>query len=148
MFLFCGCSAQADGKSIGSFTENAHVTFKNFNYDCTVVYNGKSVTLSAQSTSAAGLVLTYDGKTVGISYDDISLSQINNNFDSSNPAIALYEAFECANSMPETDIGTVKSGYIVSGKTSIGSFTLETNSDFYPVSIVFNDAELSFDFTK
>lgn len=145
-FLLCGCSAQQSGKTLKSFSENAGVTFKNFSYDCTVVYNGKSVTLSAQSTSAAGLVLSYDGKTVGITYDDISLAQINSNFDSSNPAVALYEAFECVNDMPESEISTVKNGYLAQGETSLGSFTLETDSDFYPVSLEFKDAQLSFVF--
>lgn len=144
--MLCGCSAQQSGKPLKSFSESAGVTFKNFNYDCTVVYNGKSVTLSAQSTSAAGLVLTYDGKTVGITYDDISLAQINSNFDSSNPAVALYEAFECVNDMPQSEISTVKNGYLAKGETSLGSFTLETDSDFYPVSLEFKDAQLSFDF--
>ena len=111
-----------------------------------MVYNGKSITVSAQSTSAAGLVITYDGKTVGITYDDISLSQINSNFDSSNPAVALYEAFECVNEMPDTEISTVKNGFLVQGETSLGGFTLETDSDFYPVSLEFKDAQLTFEF--
>lgn len=145
-FLLCSCSAQESLKTVNSFSKNAAVTFKNFKYNCTIVYNGKSVTLSAQSTSAAGLVLTYDGKTVGITYDDISLAQINHNFDPSNPAVALYEAFDCVKNMEETDISTVKNGYRAEGETSLGRFTLETDSDFYPLSLVFKDAELSFDF--
>lgn len=144
--MLCGCSAQQSEKVIKSFSENAGVTFRNFNYDCTVVYNGKSVTLSAQSTSAAGLVITYDGKTVGITYDDISLAQINSNFDSANPAVALYEAFECVNEMPESEISTVKNGFLAQGETSLGKFTLETDSDFYPVLLEFKEAQLSFNF--
>lgn len=145
-FLMCACSVQTQGKTLNGFSKNASVTFGNFNYNCAVVYNGKSVTLSAQSTSAAGLVLTYDGKTVGITYDDISLSQINNNFDSSNPAVALYEAFECVNGLEESDISTIKNGYRAEGETSLGKFTLETDSDFYPVLLEFKDSELTFEF--
>lgn len=145
-FLLCGCASQQSVKTLKSFSANASVTFRNFKYDCTVVYNGKSITVSAQSTSAAGLVITYDGKTVGITYDDISLSQINSNFDSSNPAVALYEAFECVNEMPDTEISTVKNGFLVQGETYFGGFTLETDSDFYPVSLEFKDAQLTFEF--
>ncbi len=145
-FMLCGCSAQQSEKVIKNFSENASVAFRNFNYDCTVVYNGKSVTLSAQSTLAAGLVITYDGRTVGITYDDISLSQTNSNFDSSNPAVALYEAFEYVNKMPESEISTVKNGFLAQGETSLGSFALETDNDFYPVALEFKDAQLSFNF--
>lgn len=144
--MLCGCSVQQSEKVIKNFSENASVDFRNFNYDCTVVYNGKSVTLSAQSTLAAGLVITYDGRTVGITYDDISLSQTNSNFDSSNPAVALYEAFEYVNKMPESEISTVKNGFLAQGETSLGSFTLETDNDFYPVALEFKDAQLSFNF--
>ncbi len=145
-FVLCGCAVQVSEKAISSFSVNAGVTFKNFKYECAVVYNGSSVTLSAQSTSAAGLVLAYDGKTVGITYDDISLAQINKNFAPSNPAVALYEAFACVNAMPESEISTIKNGYRAEGETSLGAFTMETDSDFNPVSLVFDSSGLSFEF--
>ncbi len=146
VFLLGGCASNESVKPVKSFSENAGVKFRNFTYDCTVVYNGKAVTLSAQSTSAAGLVLTYDGKTLGITYDDISLSQIDNHLNSSNPAIAIYEAIEYVNNTQESDVSTVKNGFVINGETSLGDFTLETDGEFYPVSLVFKDAELSFDF--
>ena len=55
--LLCGCSDQSESASISGFSKNADVVFGDFSYTCVVVYNGSTVTVSAQSTAAAGLVL-------------------------------------------------------------------------------------------
>ena len=48
--------------------------------------------------------------------------------------------------MPESEISTIKNGYRAEGETSLGAFTLETDSDFNPVSLVFESSGLSFEF--
>lgn len=146
-FLFCGCTAADENAGVSDFSKDATVLFHDFTYECVISYNGSSVTVSAQSTSAAGLVISYDGKYVGISYDDISLTQINSNFEPANPAVALYEVFEFVNGVESADFSTTKSGFIVQGETTLGSFTLETDSDYSPVNISFAGAELEFQFS-
>ena len=145
--LLCGCSDQSESASISGFSKNADVVFGDFSYSCVVVYNGSTVTVSAQSTAAAGLVITYDGKYVGITYDDISLSQMNGNFEPSNPAVALYEAFEYVNGLDQAAFSPAKDGFIAQGETSLGKFTLETDKEYCPVRLSFENSDLEFQFS-
>lgn len=144
--LLAGCAAEKKSKTVGAFSLEASVDFNGFVYDCSVVYGADSVTVTAQSTSAAGLVITYDGKSVSLSYEDISFAQNNVNFDPSNPAVALFEALEYANTAESVQPQTVKDGFLINGETSLGEFSLELDSASVPKKLEFADSGLTVTF--
>lgn len=144
--FLAGCTAKTENQTVGSFSLDASVVWNDFSYECSVVYNANDITVTARSTSADGLVLSYNGKTVSLAYEDINLTQSNKNFDPSNPAVALFDVFQFVNNSQDAQPQTIKDGYLINGETSLGAFTLETDEKFLPVSLSFTDAGLTFSF--
>ncbi len=146
--LLVGCKAEKGGQTVSGFSLNAAVSWNDFSYECSVVSSSDAVTVTVQSTSAAGLVITYNGKSVTMSYEDMDFTQNNKNFDPTNPAIAIYDVVQYINGSGDLQPQTTKDGFLVKGETALGAFTLETDKELLPVSLSFSDTGLTFRFYR
>ena len=108
-----------------------HAVYKtgDFSYSCTIVKENGVISITPTSTNAAGMTISCDGKTVTFQKEDLIKSYDMNTIDSTNPAVLLYEVFRYLDDTETLNVGSVGELREVSGKTSVGNFTLTLNSD-------------------
>ncbi len=146
LVLLCGCSAQKSDFELHYFSKSARISCRNFEYDCNITYSQQGVRVDVLSTAAKGLGITYNGNTLGFFYGDIKISEPNNNFELTNPAIAVFDAVSKIKSLSLQDFEKLKSGYQIIGKTPLGEFTATLGDDYSIQSIIFNDFDYSIEF--
>ena len=68
------------------------------------------------STAAKGLNITYNGSELAFSYGDIKISEPNNNFELTNPAIAVFDIVKEVQMLSKSDLEKLNSGHQVCGE--------------------------------
>ena len=91
LILLCGCSAQKSDFELPYFSKSARISCRGFEYDCKITYSRQGVEVDVLSTAAKGLNITYNGSELAFSYGNIKISEPNNNFELTNPAIAVFD---------------------------------------------------------
>lgn len=139
--ILAGCKMKTYNPIITDFDQRATVTAGDFSYECNIARGQGTVTVAALSTNARGAVITYNGKSAVFSYLGMDYEIESAEIDSTNPAKAIYEAFEAVCSQPE-NVSRTKDGFRYDGKTALGEFTLLQNDDDSYKSLFFKDADI------
>ncbi|MGN0521579.1 MAG: hypothetical protein ACI4IQ_02950 [Eubacterium sp.] len=128
--LFAGCQIKDYTPEMPvTFKQNVTVTSGDFSYDCEICKNESNVCVTVLSTSAKGLVMTYDGTILNFNYSDFSYDIDGRNFEKTNPAIAVYEVFDYINNTAELNAKKIDGGFKYEGSVSLGDFILIQNDD-------------------
>lgn len=128
--LLCGCTAKSYTPVITTdFEMNAVYQTGDFSFDCVISKNGNVLCVTPTSTSATGMIITYDGKTVTFNRNNMIKEFDKNVIDSTNPAIVLYQVFLSVESTDLSTVTLVNEQYQYTGKTDVGDFVLLQNND-------------------
>ena len=146
MFLFAGCSVESYTPEIKDFSQNASVEAGGFSYTCEISMAENVVTITATSTNASGMCIVYNGKSANFKYSDMEYEIVSDKIDDTNPAKAVYEAFEALKSGFPDNTSKTADGFRYDGKSALGSFTLLQRDDYTYKSLQFKDANLSIEF--
>lgn len=137
LILLCGCSAQKSDFELPYFSKSARISCRGFEYDCKITYSWQGVEVDVLSTAAKGLNITYNGSELAFSYGDIKISEPNNNFELTNPAIAVFDIVKEVQKLSKSDLEKLNSGHQVCGKTALGEFIAVFGTDYSLQSIEF-----------
>ncbi len=146
LILLCGCSANKGDFDLPYFSKSARISCRNFEYDCNITYSQQGIRVDVLSTAAKGFGITYNGNTLGFFYGDIKISEPNNNFELTNPAIAVFDTVSQIKSLSAQNLERLQSGYQIVGKTQLGEFNAVLDEDYSIQSIKFNDPDLAIEF--
>lgn len=148
LFLFTGCEIKEYTPEIPlAFTQKAKVTSGDFSFDCEICKTEENVIVTVLSTSAAGMVMTYNGSELVFVYENYSHSVDGNNFEPYNTAIIVYEAFGSIVS-GETAGRKIDGGYQYDGKITAGDFSMMQNDDNSLKSISVRSAGITIEFAE
>jgi hypothetical protein len=147
LVLLAGCKVKNYTPEIPlTFNENVRVTSGDFSYDCEICKTEDNVSVTVNSTSAAGMIMTYDGSNLNFKYSDFSYDIDGSNFEKRNPAIVIYEVFEYINSNSQLTAKKIDGGYKYEGKISLGDFILIQNDDNTFSDITFRNTDYKIEF--
>ena len=94
MLLLCGCTGEKTTPAISADTYfNAVYTTGDFSYNCTVKRQKGTVFVTVNSTNAAGLTISCDGRSIVFTKGAMIKRVNKENVDSTNPALLLWEIF-------------------------------------------------------
>ncbi|MCH5318007.1 MAG: hypothetical protein J1E05_08540 [Eubacterium sp.] len=141
VFLFAGCQMKTYNPEIGDFQQSAAVTLRDNSYTCDISRVDKLVTVTATSSNAIGLTITYNGDSAMFKYFDLEYEVTSDKIDDTNLAKAIYDAFEVITTAPDKASKTAD-GFRYDGKTDLGNFTILQYDDFSFKSIEFRDANI------
>ncbi len=127
----CAQSSAPIGKKlvIEEFSRNVNISMGDLSYDCLVDYIDGNVTVTAQSSSASGLIMAYNGSELSFEYEDMSLSYPGRNTDIINPAVLVYEVIVAVNSDQVTAV-PFENGMKASGQVTYGFFTAAFDKNY------------------
>ena len=129
-----------------AFEQNATVTSGDFSYTCRICKNESDVVVSVTSTSAADMIMSYDGQKLSFMYNDFSYDIDGSNFEKNNAAIVIYEVFYYINNTPELNARKIDGGFKYEGKISCGEFILIQKDDNTFDALTFRNSDLSIKF--
>lgn len=130
LILFSGCKVKNYTPELPvDFNLSAAVTSGDFSFDCEICKNNGSVRVDVLTTSAQGLSMNCDGKSLTFVYDGCSYAVNASDFEKTNCAIVVYEVFDYLNSAERINVKKIEGGYKYEGKISIGDFILIQNDD-------------------
>lgn len=144
--LLTGCSVKTYTPEIRDFSQNASVEAGEFSYTCEISMAENIVTVTATSTNASGMSIVYNGKSANFKYLDMEYEIVSDKIDDTNPAKAVYEAFEALHSGFPDNASKTADGFRYDGKTALGSFTLLQKDDYTYKSLQFKEANISIEF--
>lgn len=128
---------------IADFSQSASVEAGDFSYTCDISLNEKVVTVTATSTNANGMSIVYNGKSALFRYSDMEYEIVSDKIDYTNPARAVYDAFEVLRASMPDNASKTADGFRYDGKTELGSFTVFQYDDYSYKSISFKDANIN-----
>ena len=140
--LFAGCQMKTYNPEIGDFEQSAFVTVRDNSYTCDISRIDNVVTVTATSSNAIGLTITYDGNSAMFKYFDLEYEVTSDKIDDTNLAKAIYDAFEVIISTPDNASKTAD-GFRYDGKTDLGNFTILQYDDYSFKSIDFKEANIN-----
>ena len=147
LFLFTGCEIKEYTPEIPlAFTQKAKVTSGGFSFDCEICKTEENVIVTVLSTSASGMVMTYNGSELVFVYENYSHSVEGSSFEPSNAAIIVYEVFDSIISTTATG-RKIDGGYQYDGKITIGDFIMLQNDDNSLKSITIRSAGINIEFS-
>ena len=141
--LFAGCSVQTYTPELKDFSQNASVDAGGFSYTCEITLQENVVSVTATSTNAKGMCIVYDGKSAAFKYLDMEYEIVSDKIDDTNPAKAVYDAFEALYSGFPDNASKTADGFRYDGKTALGSFVLLQKEDYTYKSLHFKDADIT-----
>ena len=144
--LFAGCSVEAYTPEIKDFSQNASVEAGEFSYTCEISMAENVVTVTATSTNANGMSIVYNGKSANFKYLEMEYEIVSDKIDDTNPAKAVYDAFEALKAGFPDNASKTADGFRYDGKSALGSFTLLQRDDYTYKSLHFKDANISIEF--
>lgn len=148
LFLFAGCEIKEYTPEIPlSFTQRAEVISGDFSFECEICKTEENVVVTALSTDAEGMAMTYNGNELCFVYDNYSHSIDGSSFEPSNTAIIVYEVFESIVSN-ETQGRKIDGGYQYDGKITIGDFSMIQKDDNTLKSISVRSAGINIEFEQ
>ncbi|MDE6384670.1 MAG: hypothetical protein K2L36_00795 [Eubacterium sp.] len=142
-FLLTGCKVKTYTPEIADFNQNATVTAGDFSYTCEISKQGMVVTVMATSTNASGMSIVYNGTSAVFKYLDMEYEIVSDKIDDTNPAKAVYDAFEVLISGVPDNASKTADGFRYDGKTALGDFILLQNDDYSYKSIYFKEANMN-----
>ena len=107
---------------------NITVYSGDFYYDGEFCKNYSLISVTVTSTRASGLEMIFDGKTLTMNYGGYDYQLDGTNFEKTNSAILLYQAFSCLEN-GETQNEKTDDGYAYTGITDLGDFILFQHDD-------------------
>lgn len=130
-FLFAGCEIKNYTPELPlTFDEKVKVTSGDFSYNCRICkFQSGEIQVEVTSTSAKGLVMKYDGENLEFTYSDYIYTVDASNYERKNPAITVYEVFECVETARQSHVVKTDFGYQYDGKISSGDFSLFLRDD-------------------
>lgn len=146
LVLLAGCSVETYTPEINDFSQNASVEAGDFSYTCEISMAENIVTVTATSTNAKGMCIVYNGKSANFKYLEMEYEIVSDKIDDTNPAKAIYDAFEALKSGFPDNASKTADGFRYDGKSALGSFTLLQKDDYTYKSLHFKDANISIDF--
>lgn len=117
-----------------------------FTFECEICKTEGEVITTVTSTSAAGMVMTYDGEILNFNYGEYAYDIDGKGFERSNISIVVYEVFDSLISLSQPNVKKIEGGYQYYGKTTLGDFVLVQNDDNTLKSITIKSANLQIDF--
>ncbi len=149
MLLFTGCEVKEYTPEIpDAFTQRAKVMSGDFSFECEICKTEDQVITTVSSTSAQGMVMTYDGEILNFNYGEYAYDIDGNGFERSNVSIVIYEAFDNLISLSQPNVKKIEGGYQYYGKTSLGDFVLIQNDNNTLRSLTIKSANLQIDFVE
>ena len=139
--LLAGCQIKTYNPEIGDFEQSAAVTVRENSYTCDISRIDNVVSVTATSSNAIGLTITYDGNTAHFKYFDLEYDITSEKIDDTNLAKAIYDAFEVITTSPD-DASKTADGFRYDGKTDLGNFTILQYDDYSFKSIEFREANI------
>lgn len=147
LVLLWGCSRTEYSPVISpEFAQNAVYSSGDFSFSCDIERSDDYITVTVTSTNAKDMIMTCDGTTVTMDYKGLKHQMSKSKVNANNPALVLYQVFDCVCSLEQNDVIKVPEGYQYSGKTSVGDFTLIQNVDNSFSTLVVPDADISVKF--
>lgn len=143
IFLFCGCKMKTYTPELTDFKQNASVTSGDFSYTCEICKKDGVVSVTATSTNAKDMSISYDGNTVSFLYYDMKCDFDGNNVEYTNPAVAIFNVFDYLQNNDEIKVSKTEDGFKYEGNTNIGEFILIQNDDNSYKSLLFKDANIN-----
>lgn len=144
--LLVGCTAGQNTPIVfDDYKLDAAYTVGDFSFDCRVIYHDSVVTFVPTSTKASGMHITCDGATVTYDRNGMVRSFDTKAVSPFNPALVLYQVFS---SLSTASADRVENCYHLTGKTSIGDYSLILSLDGYPLSLTVPNADISVDFAN
>lgn len=130
-FLFTGCEIKNYTPELPlTFDEKVKVISGDFSYNCRICkFQSGEIQVEVTSTNAKGLVMKYDGENLEFTYSDYTYTVDGSNFERRNPAIVVYEVFECVENAREIRASKTDTGYEYNGKITLGDFNLFLRED-------------------
>lgn len=141
--MFSACSVKTYTPEISDFSQNASVETGSFSYMCNISLAENVVTVTATSTNAEGFSIVYDGKSAKFRYLDMEYEIVSDKIENTNPAKAVYDAFETLKAGFPDNASKTADGFRYDGKTELGSFTVLQYDDYSYKSISFKDANIN-----
>lgn len=131
---------------ITDFEQDASVVSGIFSYSCKICRRGDEISITATSTNAQGMIINYDGNEVSFIYDNMTHRLDGDKIDKTNPAVAIYDAFQSILDSKEPNVSKTDDGYRYEGTTDLGDFVLLQNDDFSFKSLYFKNVNLNITF--
>lgn len=149
LLLLSGCKIKTYTPEIPvSFQQNAQVTSGDFSFSCKICKSEGKVAVTVTSTSASGMVMTYDGDKLNFLYDDFSYDIDGSNFEKNNIAILIYDVFEYIENTDELSVRKIDTGYKYEGSVSCGDFILIQNNDNSLSSLTLRTGDMKVEFEQ
>lgn len=147
--MLCSCTAKVYTPVLSTeFEYNAVCKIGDFSYDCKIMKTEKDLSVIPTTTYASGMKMTYNGKTLTFSKNNISESFDKNLINYPNPAKLMYEVFTACENTENITVQKLKDGYAYVGKISVGSFKLMQNDDNTYKSLSIENADITVSFKK
>lgn len=143
--LLSGCKIQNYTPELVDFNQNAAYTSGDFFCSCNITLDENVVTVTATSTNAKGLTISYDGSEIKYLYGDMSYV-LPPEKNAANPAVIIYDAFQALKSSDTNNASKTEDGFEYKGTTSLGSFVLLQYNDNSYKSLYFTDSDIKFEF--
>lgn len=122
------------------FTQRATVASGDFSFECEICRSEKNVAVTVLSTSAKGMVMSYDGAKLGFKYNDFAYALDGRNFEQGNICIVIYDIMKAL----DTDAyraRKIDGGYRYEGSVDYGNFILIQNDDGSFADIAFSNRD-------
>lgn len=147
LLLLTGCEVKEYTPEIpDAFTQKAKVMSGDFSFECEICKKVGEVITTVTSTSAEGMVMTYDGFVLNFNYGEYSCDIDGDGFERSNISIVIYEVFDSLISLSQPNAKKIENGYQYYGKTSLGDFVLIQNENNTLRSLSIKSANLEIEF--
>lgn len=128
--VLCSCSAKVYTPIISTeFEYNALCKIGDFSYDCKVIKTKNELSVIPTTTYASGMKMTFNGKTLTFSKNNMVESYDSSSVAYPNPAMLMYEVFATCEAMQNVSVQKQKDAYAYVGKISVGNFKLIQNED-------------------
>lgn len=145
--MLCSCTAKVYTPIISTeFEYDAVCKIGDFSYECKIMKTENELSVIPTTTYASGMKMTYDGKTLTFSKNNITKSYDKALISYPNPAKLLYEACTACENTNNITVQKLKDGYAYVGKISAGNFKLLQNDDNTYKSLSIENANITITF--
>lgn len=142
--MLCSCTAKVYTPVISTeFEYDAVCEIGDFSYDCKIIKTQNEMSVIPTTTYASGMKMTYNGKMLTFSKNNMTESFDKDLITYSNPAKLMYEVFAACENTENITVQKLKEGYAYIGKISVGNFKLLQNDDNTYKSLFIENADIT-----
>ena len=135
--VMCACTHQKSPETDSAFTYDAVYHTGDFSFKCTVKLSGGTVFVTVNSTNAAGLTVSCDGKNVTFTRGKMIKTLPKESVDATNPARLLWEVFDSFDGTgSETTLGHADVDFDTHGgisRIAVADITVVTQQGTYNI---------------